>query len=43
MRLPAAFRFDGEEFHIRRDPRSGDVILSAKPRSFDRFFAWTQA
>ncbi len=39
MRLPAAFRFESEEVYIRRDPASGDVILSAKPRSFDRFFA----
>ena len=39
MRLPAAYRFDGEEVYIRRDPATGDVILSTKPRSFDRFFA----
>ena len=39
VRLPAAFRFDGDEVYIRRDPVSGDVILSAKPRSLDRFFA----
>jgi antitoxin VapB len=38
VRLPAAFRFDGDEVYIRRDPTTGDVILSAKPRSFDRFF-----
>jgi antitoxin VapB len=39
VRLPAAYRFEGEEVYIRRDPATGDVILSAKPRSFDRFFA----
>ena len=39
VRLPAAFRFESEEVYIRRDPTTGDVILSAKPRSFDRFFA----
>ena len=39
VRLPAAFRFDGDEVYIRRDPATGDVILSTKPRSFDRFFA----
>ena len=39
VRLPAAFRFDADEVYIRRDPTTGDVILSAKPRSFDRFFA----
>ncbi|HEY5206456.1 MAG TPA: AbrB/MazE/SpoVT family DNA-binding domain-containing protein [Roseiarcus sp.] len=39
VRLPAAYRFEGEEVYIRRDPATGDVILSTKPRSFDRFFA----
>jgi antitoxin VapB len=39
VRLPAAFRFESDEVYIRRDPTTGDVILSAKPRSFDRFFA----
>jgi antitoxin VapB len=39
VRLPGAFRFEGEEVYVRRDPATGDVILSAKPRSFDRFFA----
>jgi antitoxin VapB len=39
VRLPAAFRFDSEDVYIRRDPMTGDVILSAKPRTFDRFFA----
>ena len=39
VRQPAAFRFDGDEVYVRRDPTTGDVILSAKPRSFDRFFA----
>ena len=39
VRLPAAYRFEGDEVFIRRDPVTGDVILSAKPRSFDRFFA----
>jgi antitoxin VapB len=39
VRLPAAFRFEGEEVYIRRDPATGDVTLSAKPRSFGRFFA----
>lgn len=38
VRLPAAFRFDGDKVYVRRDPTSGDVILSAKPRSLDRFF-----
>jgi antitoxin VapB len=28
VRLPAEFRFEGKEVDIRRDPVSGDVILS---------------
>lgn len=39
VRLPAAYRFDGDEVYIRRDPVSGDVILSSKPRSLARFFS----
>ncbi|MBV8103403.1 MAG: AbrB/MazE/SpoVT family DNA-binding domain-containing protein [Hyphomicrobiales bacterium] len=39
VRLPAAFRFDGDKVYVRRDPTSGDVILSAKPRSLAPFFA----
>ena len=31
MRLPAEFRFEGKEVNIRRDPKTGDVILSARP------------
>jgi len=39
VRLPAAYRFDGKEVFIRRDPATGDVILSSKPPSWDGFFA----
>ena len=39
VRLPAAFRFDTEEVFIRRDPISGDVILSRRPPNWDGFFA----
>lgn len=38
VRLPAEFRFEGDEVLIRRDPASGDVVLSAKPVSLDAFF-----
>jgi antitoxin VapB len=31
VRLPPEFRFDGAEVFIRRDPTTGDVILSRKP------------
>lgn len=35
VRLPMEFRFEGNEVFIRRDPKSGDVILSRKPDSWD--------
>jgi antitoxin VapB len=28
VRLPAEFRFEGDEVDIRRDPVTGDVVLS---------------
>lgn len=37
VRLPAAFRFQTSEVFIRRDPQSGDVVLSTKPDSWDGF------
>jgi len=42
VRLPAEFRFEGDEVEIRRDSETGDVILSQKPRhgaSWDEFFS----
>ncbi len=39
VRLPLAYRFTGTEVFIRRDPDTGDVTLSAKPASWDDFFA----
>ena len=30
VRLPAEFRFEGDEVQIRRDEKTGDVILSDK-------------
>jgi antitoxin VapB len=35
VRLPAEFRFDGDEVLIRRDPLTGDVILSARNKRFE--------
>lgn len=34
VRLPAEFRFEGEEVLVRRDPDTGDVILSPCNRRF---------
>jgi antitoxin VapB len=31
VRLPADFRFEGEQVYVTRDEQSGDVIISAKP------------
>ncbi len=39
VRLPKEFRFEGTEVYIRRDPRTGDVVLSRKPDSWDELFA----
>lgn len=38
VRLPANYRFDCDEVYIRKDPESGDVIISRKPGSWDDFF-----
>jgi len=39
VRLPKDFRFDESEVYVRRDPETGDVILSRRPDSWDDFFA----
>ena len=39
VRLPLEFRFQEKEVYIRRDPATGDVILSRRPDSWDGFFA----
>ena len=38
VRLPADYRFAGSEVYVRRDPTTGDVILSRRPESWDGFF-----
>ena len=39
VRLPAEFRFEGDEVLIRRDPVTGDVILSPRNKSFEDWLA----
>jgi len=39
VRLPAEYRFDGTEVYVRRDPQTGDVILSRRPESWQEFFS----
>jgi antitoxin VapB len=38
VRLPAEYRFEGAEVYVRRDPATGDVILSRRPDSWHDFF-----
>lgn len=33
VRLPVEFRFEGDHVYVRRDERTGDVILSSRPHS----------
>ena len=37
VRLPREFRFEGTEVSVRRDPETGDVILSPR-RTLKEFF-----
>ena len=39
VRLPLAYRFDAKEVFIRKDPETGDIILSRKPSNWDNFFS----
>jgi antitoxin VapB len=39
VRLPAEFRFNSKEVFIRRDEKTGEVILSRKPVDWDELFA----
>jgi antitoxin VapB len=39
VRLPSEYRFEGSEVYVRRDPVTGDVILSRRPESWNDFFA----
>jgi len=38
VRLPVEYRFEGSEVYVRRDPATGDVILSRRPESWKDFF-----
>ena len=39
VRLPSEYRFEGSQVFVRRDPATGDVILSRRPESWRDFFA----
>ena len=38
VRLPREFRFEGTEVSIRKDPATGDVILSSPKTDWNEFF-----
>lgn len=40
VRLPADFRFDGNQVYVHRDEKTGDVVLSSRPgvRTWSDFF-----
>ena len=38
VRLPSDYRFEGSDVYVRRDPATGDVILSRRPESWEDFF-----
>jgi antitoxin VapB len=42
VRLPSEYRFAGSEVYVRRDPATGDVILSRRPESWKDFFELTK-
>ena len=42
VRLPAEFRFEGKEVDIRRDPVTGELILSRPNVSWDEYFDWVR-
>jgi antitoxin VapB len=43
VRLPSEYRFQGSEVFIRRDPATGDVVLSRRPESWEDFFEMADA
>jgi len=42
VRLPAEFRFEGSQVDIRRDPVTGEVVLSKPRNSWDEYFDWVR-
>ena len=44
VRLPAGFRFEGDEVYVTRDDATGDVVLSNRPgaKTWGEFFELLQ-
>ena len=40
VRLPLEFRFSAAEVFIRRDPSTGDVVLSTRPKDWQGLINW---
>ena len=38
VRLPAEYRFESNQVYVRRDPTTGDVVLSRRPGDWADFF-----
>lgn len=38
VRLPLEYRFDCEEVYIKKDNKTGDIILSQKPTTWAQIF-----
>lgn len=43
VRLPAEYRFEGNEVFVRRDPETGDVVLSKRPGTWKEFFEYARS
>ncbi len=39
VRLPVDYRFNSKEVYIRKNEKTGEVILTEKPDNWDSFFA----
>ncbi len=42
VRLPAQFRFEGDEVDVRRHSVTGDVVLSKPIASWGKYFDWVR-
>ena len=39
VRLPINYRFNCDEVYIRKDEKTGDIILSKKPNNWEDFYS----
>lgn len=39
VRIPAEYRFKTKQVYIRRDPQTGDLILSQAPGNWDEIYS----